>query len=74
VQTPVPSTSWSSTEQAAPVIVVLLSCLVLLFLGIARPLEAAEEGKGGDIEVIRITPAGAEVPPGGQLGRRPRSR
>ena len=67
MQTPVPSTSWSSTEQAAPVIVVLLSCLVLLFLGIARPLEAAEEGKGGDIEVIRITPAGAEVPPGGQL-------
>ena len=67
MQTPTSSSSWSSTEQSAPVIVVLLSCLVLLFLCIVRPLGAAEEGKGDDIEVIRITPAGAEVPPGGQL-------
>jgi len=67
VQTPTRSSSLSSTEPSGPIIVVLVWCLVLLSLCAARPFIAAARGKGDDIEVVRITPAGAEVPPGGQV-------
>jgi alpha-2-macroglobulin len=67
VQTPTRSRSRCSSEQSGPVVFVLLWYLVLLSLCIPRPLVAVEQGKGGDLEVIRITPAGDEVPVGRQI-------
>jgi len=46
---------------------VLMSCVVFLSLQSAEPGLAGERQDGGRLEVLRITPAGSEVPAGRQI-------